>query len=600
MGSGTRMPLGVMSRKEDMSVGRPWVWTAVAVLAVLLGLVLRLDGLTGRGMSHPEVFIPGIELPDIAEPPMRDSLAETVHFHFHIEPHPMGYYLAMFGWTSLFGTDLFSLRLPSVIIGVLTVIAIWRLGARLYNEPLGAVAAVLLALHAFHILWSQVARMYAAGALFAVLATMLLVSMTRERMSAPRAVGYVAVIFCGTQMTELFWIVVFAHIGWTALFVDGPTRPFRWADAFLPWSRKTLPLLQVQALAVLVSIAEISHAAYRARRGAVEEPRSEFLIDYFNFGFLFDNAGLTPNGGLPVLYGAAVAAVCLLLLGLGLSMPSANSRAQSDGRRLPFSLLALAAVLVFAFMLWLAWIARINNQFLLALSVLPILCLWIPSTGSAVSPFVGRFVPFLDRLKHRIDPYVALLFIIAVPPVAALYVLSHEASVLAPRAFLVLVPFLVLLAAAGLVVSARRLPRLVTAGFCIAVAAFWGSAFYFSHGQDFSPRDYKKAAAIIAGQLQPDDLIFVRDRDWADTPMYYHLKNMKYVADGYRAAVSDPSVHRVWIIDWFNDYPGLDFTWDQLRRLQSYDERLETLRENGFHAIDIERARETTVILFAR
>ena len=74
------------------------VWVGVLLLAVVAGAILRLTGLDHGGMTHPEVYIPGIPLPaDISEPPPRLTFLDALRWHFHDEPHPVGYYMAMFG-----------------------------------------------------------------------------------------------------------------------------------------------------------------------------------------------------------------------------------------------------------------------------------------------------------------------------------------------------------------------------------------------------------------------------------------------------------------------------------------------------------------------
>ena len=88
----------------------------------------------------------------------------------------MGYYLAMFGWTRLFGTTEMALRLPGALLGTASVWLIYCIGARVWFPAVGALAAVMLALHGFHIQWSQNARMYVPAAFLALLATWFLLA----------------------------------------------------------------------------------------------------------------------------------------------------------------------------------------------------------------------------------------------------------------------------------------------------------------------------------------------------------------------------------------------------------------------------------------
>ena len=95
-----------------------WSVVAVGALAVL-SLAMGIEGIERHGMTHVELYVPGITLPaDISEPPPRLDLLTTLDWHLHWEPHPPGYFALMWFWTKLAGTGLTALRMPSVIFGV--------------------------------------------------------------------------------------------------------------------------------------------------------------------------------------------------------------------------------------------------------------------------------------------------------------------------------------------------------------------------------------------------------------------------------------------------------------------------------------------------
>jgi uncharacterized membrane protein len=73
---------------------------------------------------------------------------------------PPLYFQLMHYWTSLFGYSEFSLRLPSVIFGTLSIWGIYILGKEMFNKEVGKIAALILAFSLFHIQYSQEARMY--------------------------------------------------------------------------------------------------------------------------------------------------------------------------------------------------------------------------------------------------------------------------------------------------------------------------------------------------------------------------------------------------------------------------------------------------------
>jgi mannosyltransferase len=83
--------------------------------------------------------------------------------------YPPLHNLVLFAMIHAFGDSEVVLRLPSAIFGVANVAAIYWLGIILNDRPAGLLAALLLAVSAFHIWYSQEARMYALLALSATL-----------------------------------------------------------------------------------------------------------------------------------------------------------------------------------------------------------------------------------------------------------------------------------------------------------------------------------------------------------------------------------------------------------------------------------------------
>src|SRR3954462_15577120 len=74
--------------------------------------------------------------------------------------HPPLYFWAVTVWRWFVGESEFALRLLSVAFGLLSVVAVYKIGERLNGPKLGALAALLIGLSRFHIWWSQELRMY--------------------------------------------------------------------------------------------------------------------------------------------------------------------------------------------------------------------------------------------------------------------------------------------------------------------------------------------------------------------------------------------------------------------------------------------------------
>ena len=82
--------------------------------------------------------------------------------------HPPLYYALLHGWTGLFGAGPVSLRLLSVLFGVLAVPAIYLAGRRMLSRRAALIAAFLLAISPLHVYYSQEVRMYGLVALLSI------------------------------------------------------------------------------------------------------------------------------------------------------------------------------------------------------------------------------------------------------------------------------------------------------------------------------------------------------------------------------------------------------------------------------------------------
>jgi hypothetical protein len=75
-------------------------------------------------------------------------------------------------------------------------------------------------------------------------------------------------------------------------------------------------------------------------------------------------------------------------------------------------------------------------------------------------------------------------------------------------------------------------------------------------------------------RMEPGDLVFVRNKSWADTPLFYYLRDAAYVTEDYDAALAAAPAGRVWTIT-VSDMPG---DWQEAVAALTPAETLEALR----------------------
>lgn len=119
------------------------------------------------------------------------------------------YYAFMKAWTAVAGYSEVSLRLPSVLFGVGTVLAIYALGRELADRRVGLGAASLIAMAPFFVTHAQQARMYALLPMLTALSTLALVRLLRGGVDRRRAAAYVAVTGL-LGLTHVYGLLVIA------------------------------------------------------------------------------------------------------------------------------------------------------------------------------------------------------------------------------------------------------------------------------------------------------------------------------------------------------------------------------------------------------
>jgi hypothetical protein len=149
---------------------RIWQTAFPLVLVLALGLWVRLHSLAAKSLWLDE---------GVSAMITRLSRGNFWALILLREGNMMPYYLTLRVWAK-FGFSEFHLRLLSVIAGVLALAGIYLLGKELYGRGTGLLAALLLALHSFHVHYSQEARSYALLNLTLIVAAYFLVRASRS------------------------------------------------------------------------------------------------------------------------------------------------------------------------------------------------------------------------------------------------------------------------------------------------------------------------------------------------------------------------------------------------------------------------------------
>ncbi|WP_432955451.1 glycosyltransferase family 39 protein [Micromonospora haikouensis] len=216
-------------------LGAVWLWPTLATLAV-----------SGAGIGSAQPWRDELATWSAATRPLGDlaRMAGT------IDAATWPYYLFMHGWVALCGDSPAALRLPSALAMAGTAGLAAALGARLLGRRAGLTGGLLFAALPGTSRYAQEARPYAFVALFAVLATLLLVR-ALERPGWRRWAGYAAAV-AALGLAHLVALTLLAAHAAAVLAPGRTTRRLRrpvwgWLLALLPAAVVLTPLVLVAA-----------------------------------------------------------------------------------------------------------------------------------------------------------------------------------------------------------------------------------------------------------------------------------------------------------------------------------------------------------------
>ena len=155
----------------------------MALLAIfVVGLALRLYALGSESLWWDEVYA----IRKMAHP----GPLEIVRLS-STDNNPPLFYLILHYWILLAGNSEFPVRLPSALAGGFAVLVMYRIGTLLFDRGAGLLAAVILALSAYHIRYAQEARAYGLMVFLTLLSFYFFIRLTKGGVSRYASVGYV-------------------------------------------------------------------------------------------------------------------------------------------------------------------------------------------------------------------------------------------------------------------------------------------------------------------------------------------------------------------------------------------------------------------------
>jgi uncharacterized membrane protein len=300
-----------MATSEPVRTSAPHVHWRIVALTVL-ALALRVVFLGHKGLWQDEVFSVLFARP--SNPDFWPVLKTA-------EANMALYYILLRQWMHYFTSDA-AVRFLSVIPGVLTIPAVYALGARLYSRRVAMWAAGLITVNACAVVYSQEARGYSLLVLFVALSSCAFLRFI-ERPSLMNWLMYTAFSICAFYSHFYAAFVILAQL--CALFLL-PTDKVPWKSLITSWG--LIAIAAVPGLRVVF----LSHGS-----NLWWVPRPGLLEIYRTFTFLAAENGKALGAILGVL----------LLIPIGFASGAAWKQWRSGGKSIETFRSAFAVVGLF-------------------------------------------------------------------------------------------------------------------------------------------------------------------------------------------------------------------------------------------------------------
>lgn len=152
-----------------------------------------------------------------------NSFSDLIYQGVRIDGHPPAAQVLLFYFTKWFGDSVFIVRLPFVLVGIGSVFYMYRLGKEWISSSAGLLSAALFAVLIFPMLYSRIARPYALGMFFTLMASVYWIRILKENHRLKDFL-FLAFSLALCAYSHYFAALVAAILAFTGTFlIKGPT-----------------------------------------------------------------------------------------------------------------------------------------------------------------------------------------------------------------------------------------------------------------------------------------------------------------------------------------------------------------------------------------
>jgi uncharacterized membrane protein len=237
-------------------------------IIILLAFILRAFRLNFRSLWMDELF-------SVSDTNPAYSLSKVWENHL-FTTHPPFNYIIQWVWYKIFGYNDLQARIPPMLFGVLSVVAIYLLVTELIDKKTGLIASFLLAINIFHIEYSQEARSYSLLCLMSIVLFYFFIKSIKDN----KIVWYLLLSGSGTLLIYTHYTGLFllaAQVLITCfLFLNNDidkSKLMKFGTSFL--------LIGILILPLAPSILWLQKSGV----GVDSKPETNVMVNYFSYYF---------------------------------------------------------------------------------------------------------------------------------------------------------------------------------------------------------------------------------------------------------------------------------------------------------------------------
>ena len=179
----------------------------------LAGFILRLHGLGSESLTADEASaLLRLQFP---------NFSSMIQNGVRPDGHPAFTQVLLWFWTKCFGVNEFVVRLPFAIFGTASIWLLGIIGKKLYNNTTALCAAAGMAFLQFPIMYSQLARPYAPGLFFTLLAAYFWVNFVKEKQVRKSDIAGFAIAAALAAYSHYFSLLTTTLLALSGLFFLG-------------------------------------------------------------------------------------------------------------------------------------------------------------------------------------------------------------------------------------------------------------------------------------------------------------------------------------------------------------------------------------------